>query len=104
MGAMKVCHHCGTELRFSGPPGRTQGCTKCHSDLKCCLNCGLFDPSASQQCREPQVELVGEKAKANFCEFFVFRETSALGRPGASEGAVTEDRARSAFDALFRKS
>jgi hypothetical protein len=101
---MKACHHCGTELALSGPVGRTQGCPTCYSDLKCCLNCGLFDPGVSQQCREPQVELVGDKAKANFCEFFVFSETSGLGRLGGDDASVSRDRARSALEALFKKS
>ena len=99
---MKVCHHCNREVQLLAELQRTDGCPHCHSDLKCCLNCRFHDPGASNQCREPQAEWCPEKAKANFCEFFEYRQTSAIGRPGGMGGA-SADQARSAFDALFRK-
>ena len=95
---MKSCHHCGRELQVPAKVGRTDGCPYCHSDLKCCLNCRLHDPGANNQCREPQTEWVADKDKANFCEFFEFRET------GAARGLRRRVRRRSrtdAFDALF---
>jgi hypothetical protein len=97
---MKACHHCGKEVKLASGLQRTDGCPYCFSDLKCCLNCRFFDPGASQGCREPQADLVGEKARANFCEFFEFLETTPLGTPSSGAGA---DRAREAFDSLFRK-
>ena len=76
---MRICHHCGRELQiFSAKVERTAGCPYCHSDLKCCLNCRLHDPGANNQCREPQAEWQSDKDKANFCEFFEFREISVL--------------------------
>jgi hypothetical protein len=98
---MKACHHCGRELHIFGKVERTAGCPYCHSDLKCCLNCRLHDPGANNQCREPQAEWVTDKDKSNFCEFFDFRETSALSAPGLSGAQSEATRARSAFDALF---
>ena len=95
---MKACHHCARELQVAARVGRTDGCPHCHSDLKCCLNCRLHEPGAHNQCLEPQSEWVGDKDKANFCEFFEFRERA---RPGASGAASGGDRARDAFDALF---
>jgi hypothetical protein len=101
---MKICHRCGREVRLTSGLQRTDPCPVCHSDLKCCLNCRFFDPGYSNQCREPQVEPVLEKDKANFCELFQFRETSAIGQPAASGGAQAEkDRARAAFESLFGK-
>ena len=100
---MKVCHHCGHEVVLMAALQRTDSCGHCSSDLKCCLNCRFFDPSAPNQCREPQVDPVLDKDKANFCEFFQFREASALGRPGYGGASSDKDRARAAFDALFRK-
>ena len=98
---MKCCHRCGTELKLHSPPARTDGCPSCYSDLKCCLNCRLHDPGANNQCLEPQAEWQTEKEKANFCEFFEFRETSSLSSPGMGGRA---DDARAALDALFKKS
>jgi len=82
---------------------RTDSCPFCLSDLKCCLNCRFFDPAVSNQCREPLAEWTPDKAKANFCEFFDFGEVSSLGRPGLGGSQSAESGARSAFDALFKK-
>tara|TARA_Y100001970_G_scaffold125403_1_gene155155 strand:+ start:213 stop:482 length:270 start_codon:yes stop_codon:yes gene_type:complete len=35
-----------------------------------CLNCKFWDLDYSNQCRENQAELVREKDKANFCEYY----------------------------------
>jgi len=100
---MRVCHHCGRELQiFSAKVERTASCPYCRSDLKCCLNCRLHDPGANNQCREPQAEWQSDKTIGNFCEFFEFGSTSALGMPGRA-GQSEQQGARAAFDALFRK-
>ena len=100
---MYLCHHCGREQHLQERVERTAGCPYCHSDLKVCLNCVFFDPGANNQCREPQAEWTPEKAKANFCEFFDFRQVAGMGRPGAGGSQSTRDDARAAFDSLFRK-
>jgi hypothetical protein len=100
---MKVCHRCGREIQLLAAVTRTDSCPYCRSDLKCCLNCRFFDPGAHNQCREPQAEWCPEKDKANFCEFFEFREVSAAGRPGMGGAQSDRDRAKAAFDSLFRK-
>jgi hypothetical protein len=100
---MKCCHHCGRELSLVTKIGRTDGCPFCHSDLKVCLNCRLHDPGANNQCLEPQAEWVTDKDKANFCEFFEFRVTSPLSKPGAGGAQSETNRARSAFDSLFSR-
>jgi hypothetical protein len=98
---MKSCHRCGREVQTLAKIARTDGCPYCHSDLKCCLNCALHDPGANNQCREPQAEWVTDKDKANFCEFFEFREVSPLTHPGLAGASPGGDRGRAAFDALF---
>lgn len=100
---MKVCHHCGREVKLLAELQRTDSCSFCYSDLKCCLNCRFFDPGANNQCREPQAEWCPEKAKANFCEFFELLEVSTIGRPGLGGAQSEKEAARSAFDSLFRK-
>jgi hypothetical protein len=100
---VKSCHHCGREVKLLSELQRTDGCPFCYSDLKCCLNCRFFDPALANQCREPQADLVTEKAKANFCEFFAFLEISELSRPGMGGSQSDKDRARSAFGSLFKK-
>jgi hypothetical protein len=100
---MKTCHRCGREVQLLARLQRLDSCRYCSSDLKCCLNCRFFDPGANNQCREPQAEWCPEKAKANFCEYFDFREVSALGAPGMGGTQSAQDGARTAFDSLFKK-
>ncbi len=94
---MKSCHFCSHELLPAQSVARTDSCPHCLSDLKCCKNCRFFDLGFNNQCREPQAEWTPDKEKANFCEFFEFRET------GAGATASSKANARSAFDSLFKK-
>jgi hypothetical protein len=64
-----------------------------------CLNCRFFDVRAYNQCREPQAERVTEKDKANFCEYFSFRDSSS---PPSQEDE--RRKAKEKLDALFKKS
>lgn len=100
---MKLCHRCGREVNLASGLQRTDSCPVCLSDLKCCLNCRFFDPHLSNQCREPQVDPVLEKDRANFCELFQYRETSSLSVPGMGGAQSEKDRAKAAFDSLFKK-
>jgi hypothetical protein len=94
---MKSCHVCKKALDLGREIGRRDECPYCHADLHSCLNCRFFDRSAPKQCQEPQAELVREKAKANFCGFFVFAATD--GSPASGE----PEKARTALEDLFRK-
>lgn len=94
---MKVCHFCSRELDLPAGVARTDSCPHCKSDLKCCRNCRFFDPGFNNQCREPQAEWTPDKEKANFCEFFEYREQ------GATASTASKKDARSAFDSLFKK-
>ncbi len=94
---MKTCHHCGKELQVQGKIGRTEECAFCKADLHCCRNCSFLDPSRSKQCREPAADLVREKAKANFCDFFSFREGPSTLQDRSNE------KARQELDALFNR-
>lgn len=73
---MKSCFHCKKPIA-TGRPGRGEACPHCGSDLKVCLNCAFYDRNSYNECRETSAERVKDKEKANFCEFFEFRETDA---------------------------
>jgi hypothetical protein len=94
---MKICFKCKKELSLGREIGRRDECPFCSADLHCCLNCRFYDRAAPKQCREPQADLVREKDKANFCDFFAFAETAA----GGAAGDTGTD--RKALDDLFRK-
>lgn len=94
---MKICHACKKEISGELKVGRKDACPSCSADLRCCLNCQFHDPTVSKQCRETVAELVREKEKANFCDYFTFADG-----PAASpeiEGA----KARKALGDLFKK-
>jgi hypothetical protein len=90
-----TCFHCQTQLVYVNQPGRREECTKCGSDVHVCRNCSLYDPTANNECREPQAEVIRERDRANFCDFFVGR--SAKGT------AKSERDLRAAAEALFKK-
>jgi hypothetical protein len=94
---MKMCHACKKEIPADSAIGRREACPSCSADLRCCLNCQFYDSAASKQCREPVAELVREKAKANFCDYFIFME----GRTDARDDSRSQT--RKALDDLFRK-
>ena len=94
---MRICHACKKEVSHEQKIGRRDVCAFCGADLHCCLNCTFYDRAASKQCRETVTELVREKEKANFCEYFAFAENRAAA-PGAGGEQV-----RKALDDLFKK-
>jgi hypothetical protein len=89
------CFQCGAELTYSYQPGRRDECAKCGADVHVCRNCVHYDRNAYNECREPQADVVKEKDRANFCDFF---------SPGGQGPA--QDKAKellSAAEALFKK-
>jgi len=93
-----VCWKCGASLAaLTLPLRRLEACPKCHAELHVCRMCVLFDRSAYQQCREPTVEEVRDKTRANFCDHFKPKGGAWGGVDAAAE------RARSDLDKLFGK-
>jgi hypothetical protein len=94
---MKTCHACKQELADDLKVGRKDECPFCGADLRCCLNCVFYDRVVSKQCRETVTELVREKEKTNFCEYFVFvKDRIAM-------VDVKSAQTRKALDDLFKK-
>lgn len=95
---MRLCHRCGKEFDGVDKISRTATCPHCGAYLHSCRNCDFYDPHAHNQCREPQSEYVSDRKKANFCDFFSFRES----KPSAK---VQEEvaKAKKAWAELFKK-
>jgi hypothetical protein len=90
-----TCFSCGNQIPLLGLVGRRDECPKCHADLHVCKNCQHYDRNAYNECREPSADVVREKDRSNFCDYFT---------PGA--GGSAQDKAkdlRSAAEALFKK-
>ena len=93
------CWQCGAGLSaLSLPLSRRDECPKCRAELHVCRMCVEYDPQRAQQCREPTVEEVRDKQRANFCDYFKPRP-GAYAAPASSQ----TDRARAELEKLFGK-
>ncbi|HEY5648987.1 MAG TPA: hypothetical protein VIU33_05780 [Nitrospiria bacterium] len=95
---MVTCFFCKKTVKIEGKIRRTEACPNCQSDLYVCRNCRFHDSAAHNECRETQAEWVGDKEKANFCDYF---EPSV--RDEAAEGDKAGAEARKKLDDLFKK-
>ena len=78
------CQACGTAVPYDEPIPRDSECEGCHRDLRCCMNCRHHDPSRNNACRETEAELVEDKTRRNFCEFFSFNRRSFVAGQGVN--------------------
>lgn len=91
------CYRCGASLTaLTLPLSRRDTCPACGVDLRVCLMCKFYAPRLPDGCAEEAADDVFEKARANFCEYFVPSETAyAPGRTTAHARAEAE------LEALF---
>ena len=67
---MATCWNCGKSYEPPDLITRESECPSCAAFLRCCRNCDFYDPDASNNCREPLVDLQGDKETANTCDYF----------------------------------
>jgi hypothetical protein len=94
-----ACWKCGASLaELTLPLMRQDTCRACGADVHVCRLCRDYDPRVAHQCREPTVEEVRDKERANFCDHFA-------PRAGAYRTPETDaiDRARAELERLFGK-
>jgi len=95
---MKICAHCGGSITVIERISRGSMCPHCGKYLHSCVNCRFYSPGSYHDCGEPQAEYVSDKKAANFCDYFVFRDSDE------KLSALKEDEkktARDEFDKLF---
>src|SRR5262245_1336499 len=97
--AQLVCQACGRPVHVSEPIPRDSACEGCGRDLRCCRNCRHYDERFHNQCTESEAELVTDKSRRNFCEFFYFSRAAFTAAAGGRDRA-TEARAK--LEGLFR--
>ena len=106
-----ICWKCHKEINIEKPV-RGDECPFCHADLHVCKACEFYESGAHNDCRESSAELVGDKERGNFCDYFRARKecpvkpgndsSVMLGLdPGISSGKSKADAAKDAFNALF---
>ena len=93
-----ICALCNKELSADKYFSRKSTCPGCGGDLHICLNCRFFSESAHNKCLEPKAEFQRTRERANFCDFFVFRENAV-----SSSSERDKEEARKKLDDLFKK-
>lgn len=89
------CWKCNASLDdLPQPLSRRAECPTCNAELHVCRQCRHFDTAKAKQCRELAADEVGNKTRANFCEWF-------QARTGAWSGSASAGGSRAALDALF---
>ncbi len=92
-----VCWKCGVPLGdIPLPLSRLSECKSCHAALHVCRMCEFYDTSVANACREPIAEVVKDKKRSNFCDYFRARPNAYL--PPDRGGA---QKAKLELDALF---
>lgn len=91
-----TCFHCQKTTTSISKIGFRDECGFCRSDLHVCKNCEFYDPKAYNECRETSADVVREKERANFCDFF-------NGREGTSSPGDKAAKLKAAAEALFKK-
>jgi hypothetical protein len=94
---MKFCALCNKEIEVDKYFSRKSVCPKCGGDLHSCLNCVFYSETAHNKCREPKAEFQRSREKANFCDYFSFRESSVPTSPKEKEETLKK------FEDLFKK-
>lgn len=94
MADAPVCWRCGADLaELPAPFGRRAVCPACRAELHVCRMCRHYDTAKAKQCRERAADEVGDKTRANFCDWF-------QARPDAYREAP-QPAGRAELDSLF---
>ena len=91
-----TCFDCKKTVEMSPEIGRRDECSHCGADIHCCYNCKFYDVGAYNECKEVQADVVKEKDRANFCDYFQLK----AGKDGASD---EKQDLLAAAEALFKK-
>ena len=102
MSDSPVCWKCGASLaELTLPLLRHDACKRCGAELHVCKLCRFYDVTVAKHCREPIADLVRDKERANFCDYFainVAAKTQVSGDPIADAA-----KARDALEQLFSR-
>lgn len=88
------CFQCQAELKVLLPVGRREECPSCRQDVHVCKNCVHYDPKSYNECRETSADVVKEKDRANFCDYFELFQ-------GQRSGGANKADLKAKADALF---
>ena len=92
------CYKCSGALSdsFKVMVSRSDTCSHCMADIRCCKMCIFYDPKVYNECRESNADRITEKEKANFCDYYKFG-------PGGDTADKQRQDALAKAAALFKK-
>jgi len=90
------CFGCGKKIEFVDKVGFREECEHCDADAHVCCNCEFYDETAYNMCREPSADVVKEKDRNNYCDYFQPSRRD-------SSGQTDKDNLLAAAEALFKK-
>jgi len=93
-----ICWKCKKEIKIESVY-RTSECPLCAADLHCCKGCKFYSAGSHFECKENIEELVKDKEKANFCDFFMVKKDIVAGSSDSGESKA--EAAKKAFNSLF---
>ena len=92
-----ICWKCGASIAaLSLPLRRADECRACGAALHVCKLCEFYDVTVAKHCREPIAEIVREKDRANYCDYFKPRAGAY-----STKGVAEADAAKAQLDVLF---
>ncbi|MDR2210775.1 MAG: hypothetical protein LBO65_04815 [Spirochaetaceae bacterium] len=95
-----MCWYCGEPVTGDGPMGRSARCS-CGKDLRCCRSCRFYLPGARGDCSEPGSDLVSDKERGNFCDWFSLNPRFRSPTPGEQGARNARAHAAADFNKLF---
>jgi hypothetical protein len=96
-----MCWYCGSPVSEPEPFGRSLRCAVCGKDLRVCRNCRFHLSGARGDCSETSAEPVGDKERANFCDWFSLDSKYRAETAGHKKEMEKAKSAKAAFDNLF---
>ena len=96
------CNKCSQIRHNLGPLTTDETCLACGADMHTCGNCRFFDATTLWECRENIPARVVGKQVRNECTLFQPKIVKDLAADKGKQ-PMTENDARKAFDALFKK-
>lgn len=64
-----ICFSCQKESDVGDKMSFREECS-CGADLHSCKCCAFFDPKTYNECRETSADVVRDKERANYCDYF----------------------------------
>ena len=95
-----MCWKCGKEIDVSVKIYRDSECS-CGADLHSCKNCKFYSPNSHYECKETIDELVKDKERRNFCDYFVEKQYDSNSDNSSKSVDDAKKSARDAFNSLF---